>query len=1224
MNDRMMQSKKGKVDLSKALNAGLIITENIRLKPNKDPRAEVQLTDEHNVHANEQQHSVQSEPIYDTYLLEKVDCNITPDSTNMSHREGEIDQNAGKSHVSCPLLDPSFDNETTEFSNQSLENKSKIKKEIEVLETINIELEQSVAKLLAENEKLHKENKHLKQTYKDLYDSIKKTRVQTKDLNDSLVAQVNTKTVKNVNLKAQIQEKVFANVALKNELRKLKGNNVDTKFAKPSILGKPVLQPPRNQSVVRQPNAFKAERPNFSKLRLVSQVGVNNVLSKPVTPHYFPKVKESVLAKPHHVIAPRSSRNSQEELYEVNSRIKVLSPKTRNNIKPVEKKNNVIKPKRWISKGYRISPNKSSIVHEKPNTPRSCIGWKPTGRIFKTVGHTWIPTRKMFTDSTTVVDNEPLNGSNEDITNPYECEQTLNVSSCTLNLSAESLSLQMVAAAKLPILNPNEFDLWKMRIEQYFLMTDYSLWEVILNGDSPTPTRVIDGVVQPIAPTTAEQDCLPSEWRTHTLIWRNKADLEDQSLDDLFNNLKIHEAEVKSSSSTSHSTQNIAFVSSQNINSTNESVSDVPSVSVASTKPPASILPNVDNLSDTVIYSFFASLSNSLQLDNDDLKQIDADDLEKMDLKRGHFVRECKSHRDTKNKDTQRRTVLVETSTSNALVSQYDGVGSYDWSFQAHKEPTNYALMAFTSSSSSSSDNEVTPCTKACSKDYATLQSHYDKLTVDFRKSQFDVLLYKSGLESVEARLVAYQQNENVFEEDIKLLKLDVMLRDNALVELRKKFKKSEQERDELKHTLEKFQTSLKNLSKLLESQITDKTSLRYDNQMFTSTLFDCDELNSSESDVSVHTSPVHDSTTKTNKEMSQSNRPSIPIIEDWVFDSEDESEVLTRSRFVPLNAARLVTIVVPQTNVKHQRPAKHVVNKPHSPIRRPINHRPAPKNSNFHQKVITVKAKKVNAVKRTKRNWVWKHKCTVLDHVSRLISTSMTLKKFDYTNALGRSKHMTENISYLSDFEVINGGYVAFGGNPKGGKITVSHKCVKKKSSVLFTDTECVVLSSNFKLSDENHVLLRVPRENNMHNVDLKNIVPLGDLTCLFAKATLDESNLWHRRLGHINFKTMNKLFKGNLVRGLPSKVFENNHTCVACKKGKQHKASCKTKPISSISQPLQRMKGIKREFSVAITPQQNRVAERKNRTLIEAARTMLADLLLPILFWAEAVVEN
>nr|GEY32498.1 hypothetical protein [Tanacetum cinerariifolium] len=110
----------------------------------------------------------------------------------------------------------------------------------------------------------------------------------------------------------------------------------------------------------------------------------------------------------------------------------------------------------------------------------------------------------------------------------------------------------------------------------------------------------------------------------------------------------------------------------------------------------------------------------------------------------------------------------------------------------------------------------------------------------------------------------------------------------------------------------------------------------------------------------------------------------------------------------------------------------------------------------------------------------------------------------------------MIGNISYLLDFEEINGGYVAFGGNPKGGKITSKGK--------IRTGTECIVLSFDFKSPDENYVLLRVPRETNIYNVDLKNIVPSGGLTCLFAMATLDESNLWHRRLVHINFKTMNK----------------------------------------------------------------------------------------------------
>nr|GEU62248.1 hypothetical protein [Tanacetum cinerariifolium] len=335
---------------------------------------------------------------------------------------------------------------------------------------------------------------------------------------------------------------------------------------------------------------------------------------------------------------------------------------------------------------------------------------------------------------------------------------------------------------------------------------------------------------------------------------------------------------------------------------------------------------------------------------------------------------------------------------------------------------------------------------------------------------------------------------------------------------------------------------------------------------------------------------------------------------------------VLTQSKLVPVTVVRPVTTIVPKTNVTRPRHAKTVVNKPHSPPKRHINRSPSPKASTFPLKVTAARASMVNA-----------------------------------------AKGMCD-----------------------------------KKHNVLFTDTECIVLSPEFKLTDENQVLLRVPRENNMYNVDLKNIVPSGDLTYLFAKETLDKYNLWHRRLGHINFKTMNKLVKGNLVRGLLTKVVENNHTCVACKKGNQHRASCKTNHVSSVNQPLQRlhmdlfgptfvksinkksyclvvtddysgftwvflatkdetslilktfitsienqlslkvkiiksdngtefqnhdlnqlcrMKGIKREFSVARASQQNGIAKRKNKTLIKAVRTMLADSLLPIPFWAKAV---
>nr|GEU63358.1 retrovirus-related Pol polyprotein from transposon TNT 1-94 [Tanacetum cinerariifolium] len=390
MKERQMQSKESQVVSSKALDASLVVTECSGTK-----------SDGHITSRSSRtyitQHTDQSKPSYDTYLLEKSDSNTTPDSTNMSHRGGEIDQDAEQdqeesfqSNKPCKNQDSLAFREFFEINELKAQlqaknstinnlkrqiknmheksNEAKVKHDIDVIETINIELEHKVARLLMENETLKKH-------YKDLYGSIKVTRTKAKEQTTSLIA-------KNDEFKAQLQEKGFTIAALTNELRKLTGNNMNTKFAKPSILGKPVLQPLRNQ--------------------------------------------------------------------------------TRKNIKPVEKITNVIKPKRWISRGYRVSPNKSLGVHEKPNTPRSCLSWKPTGRIFKTDGFRWIPTGKMFTDCTTKVDSESLNGLNEDITNPYECDQTLNVSACTLNLSAVPPAL----AVHIPVnlLCPS---IYKVKLDEY-------------------------------------------------------------------------------------------------------------------------------------------------------------------------------------------------------------------------------------------------------------------------------------------------------------------------------------------------------------------------------------------------------------------------------------------------------------------------------------------------------------------------------------------------------------------------------------------------------------------------------------------------------------------------------------------------------------------------------------------------------------------------------------
>ncbi|GJX18838.1 ribonuclease H-like domain-containing protein [Tanacetum coccineum] len=735
-----------------------------------------------------------------------------------------------------------------------------------------------------------------------------------------------------------------------------------------------------------------------------------------------------------------------------------------------------------------------------------------------------------------------------------------------------------------------------MRIEQYFLMTDYALWEVIVNGDSPPPKRTVDGVEQTYPPTTAEEKLarknelkargtllmalpnehqlkfntykcaktlmdaieksqleilgetisqedmnlkflksLSSKWKTHTLIWRNKPDLDTLSMDDLYNNLKIYETKVKGSSSSNQNSQNVAFVSSNNSGSSNQAY--------------GSNSANTDSMSDAVIYSFFANQSNNPQLNNEDLQQIDADDLEEMDLKW--------APRENKNRELVRRNVTVETTETKALVAQ-DGLG-YDWSDQAEEEPTNFALMACTSSSSSSLDSEV-------------------------------------------------------------LIK---QLRDNALTELRKKFEKSEKEIDDLKLTLEKFRNSSKHLSKLLEIQVSDKfkTGVGFDSQVVDSHVFDSQENERYKTSEEYHVvsppytrifmPPKYDliladegeyifsesvtnipdaATSEAKTSVSKPKSVGEPLIEDWISDSEDENETEFKSKqrkpsfakiefvksnehvktpresvkkienkkqakyprknsqnprgnqrnwnnlmtqklgsnfefknkacyecgsfnhlikdcdlykkkmvektvwnnarranhqnsqrmthphpkenFIPkavlmksgikslntagqnfskaavsVNTARPINTVHTRPIVNSARKVSNVLNKAHTHVRRPFNKSTTNKNNNLKEKVNTVKGNVTTAGPKV------------------VVSNN----KGNEANAVKASAypslHITGNKSYLSNYEEINGGFVAFGGDPKGGKITGKGK--------ISTDTECVVLSPDFKLLDENHVLL-------------------------------------------------------------------------------------------------------------------------------------------------------
>ncbi|GJT08126.1 hypothetical protein Tco_0842588 [Tanacetum coccineum] len=256
---------------------------------------------------------------------------------------------------------------------------------------------------------------------------------------------------------------------------------------------------------------------------------------------------------------------------------------------------------------------------------------------------------------------------------------------------------------------------------------------------------------------------LPLAWNNISLIMRNKSNLDTMSMDDLYNNLKVYAAEIKSQSSSSSNSQNVAFVSSENTSNTNEAVNTAHEVSTANSQGQDSY----SSYADDVMFSFFVNQSNSQQLDNEDLEQIDTDDLEEMDLKWQvsmltmrvkRFLKKTGRNLNFNGKETvgfdkikvecyncHRR---VETP-ANALVV-YDGIGGYDWSFQAEEGPTDFALMAYLSSGSSSSlssDSEVSTCSKACLKSYESLKEHFDKQKEQLKKSNLEIIVSKDSLE---------------------------------------------------------------------------------------------------------------------------------------------------------------------------------------------------------------------------------------------------------------------------------------------------------------------------------------------------------------------------------------------------------------------------------------------------------------------------------------------
>ncbi|GJX12157.1 putative ribonuclease H-like domain-containing protein [Tanacetum coccineum] len=718
---------------------------------------------------------------------------------------------------------------------------------------------------------------------------------------------------------------------------------------------------------------------------------------------------------------------------------------------------------------------------------------------------------------------------------------------------------------------------------------------------------------------------LPSVWHVVATMIRGQPGLDELEFDDLYNNLKVYEHELKGVSNSS--SQNIAFLSTEIKGSTlKQSTADPENIPKGYTQAASSKVqtaPNCASHSDEIICSFFAQqASMPTTHDDEDLLQIDEDAMEEIDIrwqvamitarirkfmrktgrpidlkpkngitfdkskiecfncqKLGHFARECRFAKYQENRANgrkEKKIVAIEDSNSKALVATdnneeidwtkefdaepvtfammalteleeddwsmeidaepvhfgQDGLGDFDWSNKADDTPVSLALMA--------TNSEVPYCSK-CSKSYKQLLENYQTERDNFQKARSEILGYQMSLESLEVILKTHEKNEYAWGDKYEQMEYDLKMRDLKLEEKQKELDQVLKERDDFKVKLEKWTNA-----SVLQNEVLNKQRYLSDKSCIG---FGVESSSSKESDNS-----------SGNTNSTESLYPNFQKAKGFHAVPPPTGTVIpprANVSFTGIDELAIRNKVVNQENTKSSQPEID------------------------RNKVII-------------EDWVDSD-----DEETGLLkpgNPEEDLKDYAIIDS-GCSGSMTGDKDKLSDFKEFKGGYVAFGNDPKGGRITgkgtIKTSCIDfekvsyveelkfnllsvsqicdKKHNVLFTDKECLILSPKFKFVDEDLVILRAPRKNDVYSLDLKNIIPSGGVTCLVAKATKDEAVLWNRRLGHVNFKNINKLVKGNLVRGLPSKTFKLDHSCLACRKGKQHRASCKKIEERTVREPLE-----------------------------------------------------